>query len=203
MVQTTVNLLVFGASGLCGRAMVERAIAESNHREMNLQFQVTAFVRNEQKAKSLFEKHANNDRIIYQVGDIYSAKDVANAVYKADAIINFLSSYTQPHNQMSTLVEHVLQAVRQQPQPQQPDKITRLVHFGYRRGHGAHGTGGVENAIVQLTEWLSCTKYGPAIRDHKQVAALLILESLESDTSRRKTSGSLDWCMFAAPSMVD
>ena len=56
------------------------------------------FVRNEKKAKSLFEKAANNDRIIYQVGDIYSAKDVADAVFKADAIINCLSSYTQPRN---------------------------------------------------------------------------------------------------------
>jgi hypothetical protein len=97
----------FGTSGLCGQAMVEQTIASKNsHQEMNLQFQVTAFVRNKQKAYSLvLKKLANNGRAIYQVGDVYSVnKEVADAAYKTDAIISgCLSSCTYPHNQMSTL----------------------------------------------------------------------------------------------------
>jgi hypothetical protein len=67
---------------------------------------------------------------------------------------------------MSTLVEHSRPTTAATTKQESVKIARRLVHFGYPRGHWAHVTCVEPVVIVQLTEWLSCTKHGRAIRRH-------------------------------------
>ena len=99
----------------------------------NVNFQLTLFCRDEQRAKSLFSSSSsrtedigtnthdklNGNAIRYIQGDIYNPKDVADACFVHNnetdkdiiIIINCLSSYKPPHTQMSTLIRHVISAL--------------------------------------------------------------------------------------------
>ena len=177
------NLLVFGATGLCGRAVMERAL------ELEEVQTVTAFVRNESRAREMFSKFDHSSKILYQEGDIYKVEHVRNAVCKADAIISCIASYTKPHTQMSALAENVLDALKY------TNHKVFYIHFGMPRGYGPSGTL-IENSIMKLVILTVCTKYSPATKDHIRVQNLL----KESENGKHE---NLDYSLFAAPSMVD
>jgi len=177
-----IRLLIFGATGLCGRSVVERALL------LDTSIQITAFVRDEERAKTFFSNLQHASKMHYHVGDIYSFDHVRDAVTRADAVISCISSYSKPHNQMSSLTENVLKAT----QTLELEHRIRYIHFGFPRGRGDSGTS-IEHAILALTEWISCTKYGPSIRDHVAVQNLL----------EQETNGQVDYSLFAAPAMVD
>jgi hypothetical protein len=93
---------------------------------------------------------------------------------------------------MSALTSNILKAlISGAPTEQQPRPVVRNTHYGFPRGYKTTG-GLVENSITKLVEWLSCTKYGPTIRDHVRVSELLLLQK----------NTTLDYAIFSAPNMV-
>lgn len=191
------NLLVFGATGYCGRAVVEQSLDYEKAEHGGIE-KVVVFVRSQSKAKSMFAKCGEQQKkLVYYEGDIYQKNDIQEAIqkYSITAIISCLSSYKRPHDQMSSFTRNLIEAVSS-PEIYGSTASKRLpfIHFGYPRGYPPDGTG-AERILLKLTEIISFSKYGPAIRDHLRVKELLLKE--ESSSSR------LEYSLFAAPNMVN
>jgi hypothetical protein len=234
---TLVQLVVFGATGHCGRAVVEVAAkwnrqgekstdhvpTDEEDRELDrfvgpksVKFQVTVFCRDEVRARNLFHGKDCHEAIEYMVGDIFHPPDVAAAMEHADVAINCLSSYTAPHTQMSTLIQNILQPNNYKNQKSQSSSssLRCLIHYGYPRGHEYYNVATnqtimgtkLEHGITRIVRALSCTKYGPAIRDHDRVLDLLLAAQKQDSEQRRQQHAQqhprLDYCLFAAPKMI-
>lgn len=190
------HLLIFGATGLCGRAVVQSAI-------QSIEVQtVTVFVRDESRAREMFSKYANaqqqpSTEIIYTAGDIYNASHVKNAMQNVDAIISCVASYTRPHTQISTLTQNVVDANASDSMEGNDDRKVLYIHFGFPRGLGPMGTF-AENCILKLTKFVSRTKYRPAMKEHVRAK-----QTLEEYCGQSKGRELLDFSIFAAPTMVD
>ena len=201
------RVLVFGATGHCGRAFVKRAVAartvegeEEKQEERPPPLTVSAFVRDEKRAREVLASAGlapeEIQTIEFVVGVIdtrsYSSA-LSKAIRGAEVIVNCLSSYRSPHNQMSTLVQNILVA--------KPPTAPRLVHFGYPRGLAPFSGTPREKKILSLVRAFSCFKYGPAIRDHERV--LQLLQENEEEMKRLKMVKNIEYTVFAAPRMVD
>ncbi len=73
------HITVFGATGQVGKRIVQQAL--------NRGYTVTAFGRN---VESLIDADNRNEKLIARKGYIFDAKDVANALKDADAVISVL-----------------------------------------------------------------------------------------------------------------
>ncbi|MEI6263554.1 MAG: NAD(P)H-binding protein [Sphingobacteriia bacterium] len=73
------HITVFGATGQVGKRIVQQAL--------NRGYTVTAFGRN---VESLIDTDNRNEKLIARKGYIFDAKDVANALKDADAVISVL-----------------------------------------------------------------------------------------------------------------
>ena len=73
------HITVFGATGQVGKRVVQQAL--------NRGYTVTAFGRN---VASLIDADNRNENLIARKGYIFDAKDVANALKDADAVISVL-----------------------------------------------------------------------------------------------------------------
>lgn len=73
------HITVFGATGQVGKRIVQQAL--------NRGYSVTAFGRN---VESLIDTDNRNEKLIARKGYIFDAKDVANALKDADAVISVL-----------------------------------------------------------------------------------------------------------------
>mmetsp|Transcript_5132 Transcript_5132/g.6631 ORF Transcript_5132/g.6631 Transcript_5132/m.6631 type:complete len:243 (-) Transcript_5132:223-951(-) len=183
-----IRILVFGATGFCGNTFVEQAVKNSN-------LKVSIFCRDKQRAKQIFSSCIPDSSLLDELidvieGDIYNDDHVVQAVQQnVNVVINFLSSYTPPHNQTSTLIETILS---------NSTFNGRLIHFGYPRGAKPNGTT-IEHMILKMTEMVSRNKYGPSIRDHKRVKTLLE----EYDAKHRDTTPGFEYSIYAGTNMVN
>ena len=199
-----IQLLVFGATGHCGRSVVEQAL-RWNDNEMNGKFQVTVFCRDLDRAKAIFDRFQDSTNIKYAVGSILNTEDVAKAVQDMDVAINCVSSYQPPHHQMSTLIQNLLQTKQHQN-----CQLRWLIHYGFPRGHRYYNVATqerimgttLEHQITSMVKWCDCFKYGPAIRDHERVLDLLVSLLSVDQQHPEKRKAILSWCVFAAPNMV-
>jgi putative NADH-flavin reductase len=93
------RVIVFGATGNTGSALVERALAEGHT--------VTAFVRDPNKIKT------QNERLSVVQGDALNADDVNRAVVGHDAILSALGAGTlEPTTVLSQMVNNLLSAAK-------------------------------------------------------------------------------------------
>jgi uncharacterized protein len=93
------KIIIFGATGTTGSALVERALAEGHT--------VTAFVRDAQKIPT------QHERLTVVQGDALNVDDVNRAVPGHDAIISTLSARTlEPTTVLSQMVSHLLDAAK-------------------------------------------------------------------------------------------
>jgi hypothetical protein len=218
---TFVQLVVFGATGHCGRAVVEvaanwnrqdKAVEKSTNNiskddEDIMKFQVTVFCRDEGRARKLFHGKEGDEAIQYIVGDIFHPPDVAAAMEHAHVAINCLSSYTAPHTQMSTLIQNILNPVNDINQKIGSSSLRCLIHYGYPRGHEYYNVATnqtimgtrLEHGITRMVRALSCRKYGPAIRDHDRVLDLLLAQD---NKEQEALHPRYNYCLFAAPKMI-
>jgi len=188
------RILVFGATGFCGRAFVKQAVACSEN-----SLKVSVFVRDEERAKKIFssigmssEEIKTIDFVVGEIASKFYSSALSKAIRGTNVIVNCMSSFRSPHNQMSTLINNILFA--------KPPTCPRLVHFGFPRGLGDTGTP-TEKRIVGLVKILSCFKFGPAIRDHQKV--LQLLQDNEEETKAMKNMKNIEYTVFEAPRMVE
>ncbi len=153
-------LLVFGATGRCGRAFVERALAGGHT--------VTAFVRSPDRARRFLDSNHASLRIVE--GDVRDRARVTDAIAGHDAVISCLASFEPPHDQMSTLTGHVVHAASALDRP-------RLRYITYSLCGVARDGDWISHAIQNSMRVFSRGKFGPAIADH-----LRVIERLEAST---------------------
>jgi putative NADH-flavin reductase len=187
------NILVFGATGHCGKAFV-RALFQRSHT-----FRVVSvFVRDRARAHCIFSQFLDTHQtqsITYIVGDIYDSEAVSTALKSHQVVVNYVSSYRPPHNQMSTLVQIMVDS-----------KYSGcFVHFGYPRGIEPEGNL-TEHFILWMTAKLSRTKYGPAIRDHQVVYNKL--QSIQNVSviifaAPKMTGGNTRGSFYGGPDSLD
>ncbi len=95
------NLIVFGAAGRAGRAVVERALAQG--------YSVTAFVRHASKF------HLDNPNLRVVHGDARNFDQVAAAMAGQEAVVNALSTGTlEPTTALSDNTRNIIRAMEQQ-----------------------------------------------------------------------------------------
>ncbi len=92
------NIIIFGASGRTGSALVERGLAKGHT--------ITAFVRDPQKLL------IKDERLKVIMGDAHSMTDVSNALSGQDAIISAMSSGTlESTTQLSDSTQTIITAM--------------------------------------------------------------------------------------------
>jgi len=167
------SILVFGATGSCGRAVVDRGL----HRGLR----ITAYVRNEAKARSLFDTSAPNLNVV--AGELTDRELIRSLLADHDAVLSCLSSFESPHDRMSGLATLIADYAREFS-----DRQIRLVVYGLC---GVEDSGDwISHAIQGVLGVFSPGKYGPAIQDHKRVAEIL-------------AASSVDYTLFQTATMVD
>lgn len=181
------KILIFGATGFCGRAFVQQAVLAKMEEKVK---EVTIYVRDKERAQSIFSSQELN-LITIVVGSVekrsYNSA-FSQTVRNADVIINCLSSYRSPNNQMSTQIEHIIAA--------KLPKCVRFVHFGYPRGLNPESTR-LEKIFLELTRTFSIFKIGPAVRDHKKV--LTILQKNEEAITKTRMTKNIEYTIFCVP----
>ncbi|MEM9068752.1 MAG: NAD(P)-binding oxidoreductase [Myxococcota bacterium] len=187
------TILVVGATGSCGGALVERAIQRGRS--------VTALGRNDEKLRARFG-HLG-DRVRCRTVDLEDQREVERAIATHDAVVSGLASFERPHNQMSSFARRVIAAAAALRRPR-----LRFLTFGLC-GAG-EGGGWRAHALQGLVGVLSPFRFGPAIADHRRVLRLLEASSLdytvfqtaqmtEGSSGRRYQSGSPEACPGAQP----
>lgn len=167
------SILVFGATGSCGQAIVERGL-NRGHR-------ISAYVRNADKARQLFGTNIPNLDVI--AGDLADENLIQALLEKNDAVISCLSSFETPHDRMSLLASILVRA------------STRLELENYRfltySLCGVLEDGDwISHSIQNVLRLVSPKKFGPAIQDHQRVAKIL-------------AHSSLDYTLFQTATMID
>jgi len=156
------SILVFGATGSCGRAVVVRGLSRG--------LRVTAYVRDEAKALALFDTADSNLAIV--CGDLADSSQIFKLLNDNDAVISCLSSFEPPHNRMSLLADMLVGFSEQSANP-----ALRFIVYSLC---GVEEDGDwVSHAIQNSLRLLSPRKFGPAIQDHKAVAGILSYSSID------------------------
>jgi len=167
------SILVFGATGSCGHAIVERGLDRG--------VRITAYVRDETKALSLFDSADSNLTLV--VGNLSDRSRIFQLLSDHDAVISCLSSFETPHDKMSLLAETLVDFSKE------TDRTTLRCIVYSLCGVEEEGDW-LSHAIQNALGFLSPGKFGPAIQDHKAVARIL-------------SSSSLDYTLFQTASMID
>jgi len=167
------SILVFGATGSCGRAIVVRGLQRG--------LKVTAYVRNETKAGSLFDSNAPNLKVV--CGELTDKERIRQLLTEHDAAISCLSSFEPPHDRMSALANLIADH-----SAEFSDREFRFIVYSLC---GVEENGDwISHTIQDVLGLFSPNKYGPAIQDHKVVAGIL-------------ASSSLDYTLFQTATMID
>jgi len=167
------SILVFGATGSCGRAVIERSL--------DRRLRVTAYVRDEAKALAHFDSADSNLTIV--AGELSDNTKVFQLLLGHDAVISCLSSFEPPHDRMSLLAQTLVDFSEKSDRP-----ALRCIVYSLC---GVEEDGDwVSHAIQNFLRFLSPGKFGPAIQDHKAVARTLY-------------SSSLDYTLFQTATMTD
>jgi len=167
------SILVFGATGNCGSAIVERGLDRG--------LRITAYVRNEAKALDLFDSADSNFTIV--AGDLTDSDKIFPLLSSHHAVISCLSSFEPPHDRMSLLAETLVNFDDGTGNP----ALRCIVYSLY--GVEADGDW-VSHAIQNALRVFSPGKFGPAIQDHKMVADIL-------------SSSSLNYTLFQTATMIN
>lgn len=167
------SILIFGATGACGQAVVERSLSRG--------YRVTTYVRDADKARQKFGVELSNLTIV--TGDLGDEESVTAAVKDHDSVISCLASFEPPHDSMSVLTRSLLRAAERVDR-----KAIRFVAYSLC---GVEDDGDwVSHAIQNALGIFSPHKFGPAISDHKNV-----IELLESSV--------IDYTLFQTATMVN
>jgi len=155
------SILVFGATGSCGRAVVERGVSRG--------LLVTAYVRNEAKAHSLFDTDKANLTIV--TGELSDDAGITKLLSEHDAVVSCLSSFEPPHDRMSMLARFLADYAGRSVGP-----VPRLIVYSLS---GVEEDGDwVSHSIQRVLRIFSPGKFGPAIQDHQLVARILARSSV-------------------------
>lgn len=114
---TKKTILVLGATGRCGSAIVKRALDAADGKR----YQVKIYVRNHEKASKIFPPRPNLEII---QGAIDDAAKLKGAMKGFDAVLSGLASFASPHTQMSVAAENVIQAAEALKRP-----TLRYIHY--------------------------------------------------------------------------
>lgn len=148
-------MVVFGSTGRCGAAIVDRALAAG--------YLVRAVARSTEKFESLgFHAALERRQLSYLKADIRDAKAVAAAIGEVPVVVSGLASFEPPHDQMSTLTRHVVRAAK---------PGTRTIVFGLCNRNAPEPS--LDRAMQTCLGVLSRGKFGPAMLDHDRQEALL------------------------------
>ena len=158
------TILVLGATGRCGSAIVRRALAASEGKR----YVVRVYVRNIEKASKIFPPQPNLEIIQGALGDLEMLK---GAMEGADAVLSGLASFSPPHNQMSTAVEKVIEAAEALTRP-----TLRYIHYGLC---GLRDPDVDMKTMKLMNNLFSPSKFGPAMEDHRKVLRLLKTSCLQ------------------------
>ena len=160
------TILVLGATGRCGSAIVKRALAASEGKSKR--YDVRVYVRNAEKASKVFPSQPNLEIIQGAIGDVATLKSAMEGV---DAVLSGLASFASPHNQMSTAVENVIKAAEALKRP-----TLRYIHYGLC---GLRDPDADMKTMRFINNLFSPSKFGPAMEDHRKVLRLLKTSSLQ------------------------
>ncbi len=167
------SILVFGATGSCGQAIVERGLKRG--------YQITAYVRNLEKASNSLDTSSENLRLVEgSLGDI---DRITRLVEEHDVVASCLSSFEPPHDGMSKLTRCIVQAA-------ESSNRTNLRFIAYSLCGVEPDGDWVSHSIQGALGIFSPGKFGPAIADHKQVIRIL-------------QSSSLNYTLFQTATMVN
>ena len=166
-------ILVFGATGRCGRAVIQRGLIRG--------LRLTAYVRDEAKALNLFGNANPNLTVVS--GDLTDNSTIFPLLTHHHTVISCLSSFEPPHDRMSLLAKTLVDF------SEASDRAPLRCIFYSLCGVEADGDW-VSHAIQNALRVLSPGKFGPAIEDHKAVARIL-------------SSSSLDYTLFQAATMIE
>jgi len=167
------SIAIFGATGVCGKALVERGLHHGH--------ELTLLVRNRKKADQLFD--CDNRLLKIVEGDITDVDQVTEVMNGKAAAFSCLASFEPPHNSMSVLTENVIQSAARLGRPN-----FRYITYSLC-GVDLDGDR-VSHAIQNTLRVFSPNKFGPAIEDHTRTIALL-------------KSSTLDYTLFQTATMVD
>jgi len=167
------SILVFGSTGSCGQAIIQRALGR--------RLKVTAYVRNELKARRLFDHDDSNLTIV--AGELSDGDKVRSILSEHDAVISCLSSFDFPHKGMSMLASLLVSITESEDR-----KALRFITYSLY-GVDQHGDW-VSHLIQNTMRVFSPRKFGPAIQDHKRVASIL-------------AASSLNYTLFQTATMID
>ena len=157
------TILVLGATGRCGSAIVKRALYSDGKR-----FNVKIYVRNAVKASKIFPPGPNLEIIQGAIGDIETLRDAMKGV---DAVLSGLASFSPPHTQMSVAVENIIQAAEALKRPN-----LRYIHYGLC---GLRDPESDMTKMRLMNNLFSPNKFGPAMEDHRMVLRLLKASELK------------------------
>lgn len=169
----TQSIVIFGATGACGTALVERGLHHGN--------ELTVFVRNRKKALQLFGD--DHSQLMIVEGDIGDAAQVVRVMDGKTAAISCMASFEPPHNSMSMLTKHIVDGANEL-------EYTNFRYITYSLCGVTEDGDAVSHAIQNMLGVFSPSKFGPAIEDHRRV-----IELLESST--------LDYTLFQTATMVN
>jgi len=166
------SILVFGATGNCGQALVERSLSRGSR--------VTAYVRNLEKAREKFGPGHTNLTLVS--GDIADQDRITSLVRDHDAVVSCLSSFDPPHDGMSILTRCIVQSA-------EALKWEGLRFIAYSLCGVEDDGDWVSHSIQGALGLFSPGKFGPAISDHKNVIRIL-------------ESSNLNYTLFQTATMV-
>ena len=175
---TKKKILIFGGTGDCGTALVERALAR---RKKNI-LDVSIYVRNASKAKELFQGHQKNQaaKLTIIEGSLTDQQKIINATKDMDGVFSAVSSFHSPHTAMSDLTKNIVEASKLNP-----SKPFRYLHYGVVGLQDPAKDIYMRQAMLSI---FSPWKIYPALLDHRRV-----LEHLQKS--------SLTYTIFQTPIM--
>ena len=172
---TKKKILIFGGTGDCGTALVERALARKNILDVSI------YVRNATKAKELFQGHQKNQaaKLTIIEGSLTDQQKIINATKDMDGVFSAVSSFHSPHTAMSDLTKNIVEASKLNPKP------FRYLHYGVVGLQDPAKDIYMRQAMLSI---FSPWKIYPALLDHRRV-----LEHLQKS--------SLTYTIFQTPIM--
>ncbi len=161
------HLTVFGATGQVGKRIVQQAL--------NRGYTVTAFGRS---VESLIDADHRNEKLIARKGYIFDAKDVANALKDADAVVSVLGGAFDGSDKSRSLgLKNIITQM-------EAKGIKRLVALG-----GLGILNASENSLLIESENYP-EEYKPVGMEHLKAFEYLI-------------ASSLDWSFYCPPNIFD
>ncbi len=161
------HITVFGATGQVGKRIVQQAL--------NRGYTVTAFGRN---IESLIDADNRNEKLIARKGYIFDAKDVANALKDADAVISVLGGAFDGSDKSRSLgIKNIIAQM-------EAEGIHRIVALG-----GLGILNATEDSLLIDSENYP-EEFKPVGMEHLKAYEFLL-------------ASTLDWSFYCPPNIID